>query len=131
MYRLASVGILDKKRTGVGKLGWHEYFDTGFEKNTVGISFKIPCADFFNFFEISTVLLVYQVYRETLHEADWFLAMSVLSIKEYQNDQNNFLYLMISEKTYNLFIQLALRKVIKLLTFMTSHHILSHFGVVK
>ena len=34
-YRLASVGILGKEReSGVGKLGWHGNFDTGFERNT-------------------------------------------------------------------------------------------------
>ena len=34
-YRLASVGILGKGRErGVGKLGWHGNFDTGFERNT-------------------------------------------------------------------------------------------------
>ena len=33
--RLASVGILGKERElRVGKLGWHESFDTGFERNT-------------------------------------------------------------------------------------------------
>ena len=33
-YRLANVGILGKEREpGVGKLGWHGNFDTGFEKN--------------------------------------------------------------------------------------------------
>ena len=33
IYRLASVGILGKEReTGVGKLGWHGNFDTGFER---------------------------------------------------------------------------------------------------
>ena len=38
--RLASIGILRKEREpGVGKLGWHGNFDTGFERN---ISFKIP-----------------------------------------------------------------------------------------
>ena len=32
--RLASVGILGKEREpGVGKLGWHGNFDTGFKKN--------------------------------------------------------------------------------------------------
>ena len=52
-FRLASVGILIKERElVVGKLGWHGYFDTGFERN---ISFKIPCACFLNFFEIATV----------------------------------------------------------------------------
>ena len=51
--RIASVGILEKEREpGVGKLGWHGNFDTGFERN---ISFKIPCAVFLNFFEIATV----------------------------------------------------------------------------
>ena len=55
--RLASVGILGKEREpGVGKLGWHGNFVTGFERNI--ISFKIPCACFLNFFEIATVLLV-------------------------------------------------------------------------
>ena len=34
--RLASVGILGKEREpGVGKLGWHANFDTGFERNFV------------------------------------------------------------------------------------------------
>ena len=51
--RLASIGILRKEREpGVGKLGWHGNFDTGFERN---ISFKIPCACFLNFIEIATV----------------------------------------------------------------------------
>ena len=50
-----SVGIKGKEREpGVGKLGWHGNFNTGFEKNTV-ISFKIPFAGFLNFFEIATV----------------------------------------------------------------------------
>ena len=32
--RLASVGILGKEREpGVGKVGWHGNFDTGFERN--------------------------------------------------------------------------------------------------
>ena len=54
MTRLASVGILGKEREpGGGKLGWHGNFDTGFERNI--ISFKIPCAGFFNFFEIAIV----------------------------------------------------------------------------
>ena len=50
--RLASVGIVGKEREpGVGKLGWHGNFDTGFERNTVlVISFKIPCAGFFKLF---------------------------------------------------------------------------------
>ena len=48
--RLASVGILGKEREpGVGKLGWHGNFGTGFKRNTV-ISFKTPCAGFLNFF---------------------------------------------------------------------------------
>ena len=34
--RLANVGILGKEREpGVGKLGWHWNFDTGFERNTL------------------------------------------------------------------------------------------------
>ena len=34
LTRLASVGILGKEREpGVGKLGWHGNFDTGFERN--------------------------------------------------------------------------------------------------
>ena len=46
--RLPSVGILGReKEPGVGKLGWHGDFDTGFERN---ISFKIPCAAFLNLF---------------------------------------------------------------------------------
>ena len=53
--RLASIDILGKEREpGVGKLGWHGNFDTGFERNTV-ILFKIPCVGFLNFFEIATV----------------------------------------------------------------------------
>ena len=33
--RLVSVGILGKEREpGVGKLGWHENFDTGFKRNS-------------------------------------------------------------------------------------------------
>ena len=49
----ASVGILGKEREpGVGKLGWHGNFDTGFERN---ISFKIPCVGFLNLLEIVTV----------------------------------------------------------------------------
>ena len=40
-HRLAIVGILEKEREpGVGRLGWHGNFDTGFEKNTY--LFKIP-----------------------------------------------------------------------------------------
>ena len=36
LSRLASVGILGKEREpGVGKLGWHGNFDTGFERKTV------------------------------------------------------------------------------------------------
>ena len=35
--RLGSVGILEKEREpGVGKLGLHGNFDTGFERNTSG-----------------------------------------------------------------------------------------------
>ena len=50
---LASVGILGKEREpGVGELGWHGNFDTGFERR---ISFKIPCAGFLNLLEIETV----------------------------------------------------------------------------
>ena len=59
-YRLASIGILGKEReTGVGKLGWHGNFDTGFERN---ISFEIPCVGFLNLFEIATILLIFLKY---------------------------------------------------------------------
>ena len=52
-----SVGILGEEREpGLGKLGWHGSFDTGFESN---ISFKIPCTGFLNLFEIPTDLLFY------------------------------------------------------------------------
>ena len=54
LTRLASVGILGKERdSGVGKLGWHGNFDTGFERNTV-ISFNIPCAGLLNFSDKAT-----------------------------------------------------------------------------
>ena len=54
IYRLASVGILGKEREpGIGKLGWHGNFDTGFERNTV-ISFKNTVISFRScgFFEL-------------------------------------------------------------------------------
>ena len=44
---LASVGILEKEREpGVGKLGWHGNFDTGFESNV----FQNPVCGFFELF---------------------------------------------------------------------------------
>ena len=47
MTRLASVGILGKEREqGVGKLGWHGNFDTGFERNFV----QNPVCGFFELF---------------------------------------------------------------------------------
>ena len=34
--RLASIGILGKERKpGVGRLGWHGNFDTGFERSII------------------------------------------------------------------------------------------------
>ena len=53
----ASVGILGKEREpGVGKLGWHGNFDTGF-------SFKIPCAGFLFLYIVRYIVLVSKQQR--------------------------------------------------------------------
>ena len=56
-YRLASVGILGKKKKTGSRQTRHGNFDTGFERNIV-ILFKIPCAGFFEIFRNSDCLLV-------------------------------------------------------------------------
>ena len=53
----ASVGILGKEREpGVGKLGWHGNFDTGF-------SFKIPCAGFLFLYIVRCIVLASKQQR--------------------------------------------------------------------
>ena len=59
--RLASVDILGKEREpGVGKLGWHGNFDTGFERNTSHFV-QNPVCGFFELFRNSDCLLVYLI----------------------------------------------------------------------
>ena len=65
VVRLANVGILGKEREpGVGKLGWHGKFGTGFERNTVRNTryfIQNPMCGFFELFEIASVLLAYRI----------------------------------------------------------------------
>ena len=53
--KLANRRILGKeKEPGVGKLGWHGNFDTGFERNIFRLKSRVRVF-FFNFFERATV----------------------------------------------------------------------------
>ena len=56
MTRLAIVVIIGRKKEESTRS-----FDTGFERNTVCISFKISCVCFFEFFEIASSILIKSV----------------------------------------------------------------------